>query len=304
MAATTHKTVVSSLTAEQRNYLTQRSDHAGLRALLIHFGLILLFTLLIVLQVPGWPVLVLPQGVLLLFLFTLLHEETHRTAFRSKPLNDALAAFCGWLLVLPPNWFRYFHFAHHRYTQHPEKDPELQSPKPATKAAYLWHISGLPVTWNNVKTLLQNARGPRAYSYVPDNATGLIRRESQLMIAAYVLVTMIALLTDTMGIVFWCWWLPLIIGQPFLRLYLMAEHGGCAFVEDMFANTRTTFTSSLIRRLAWNMPYHAEHHAYPNVPFYRLPEFHEVVKEKLKVTSDGYVEFHREVLHGLQDRVE
>lgn len=239
----------------------------------------------------------------MVFLFTLLHEVTHRTAFRSKPLNDSVAAFCGWLLILPPNWFRYFHFAHHRYTQNPEKDPELQSPKPATKAAYLWHISGLPVTWSNIKTVWQNARGSRVDSYVPDNTTGLIRRESQLMIVAYVLATMIASLTDTMGIVFWCWWLPLIIGQPFLRLYLIAEHGGCALVEDMFANTRTTFTTGLIRRLAWNMPYHAEHHAYPNVPFYRLPEFHDVVRDKLKVTSDGYIEFHREVLNELEGRV-
>lgn len=62
MAVTTHKTVVSSLTAEQRGYLTQRSDNAGLRALLIHFGYILLFTLLIVQQPQGWPVLLLPQG--------------------------------------------------------------------------------------------------------------------------------------------------------------------------------------------------------------------------------------------------
>ena len=30
----------------------------------------------------------------------------------------------------------------------------------------------------------------------------------------------------------------------------------------------------LVRFIAWNMPYHAEHHSYPTVPFHQLPRFH------------------------------
>ncbi len=254
---------------------------------------------LIILKVPGWLLLLLPQGILLVFLFTLFHEVTHRTAFRSKRLNDAVAVLCGWLLTLPPNWFRYFHFAHHRYTQNPDKDPELQSPKPSTRAAYLWHVSGLPVAWSNAKTLYNNAIGKCSDDYVPASALSQIRLESRLMILAYATVAVIAYLLGFLSFLLWCWWVPLVVGQPFLRLYLMAEHGCCEMVEDMFANTRTTFTTRMVRRLAWNMPYHAEHHAYPNVPFYRLPEFHREVKDKLKVTADGYSGFHREVLNNM-----
>ncbi|QMU57956.1 MAG: hypothetical protein GKR98_06935 [Boseongicola sp.] len=51
--------------------------------------------------------------------------------------------------------------------------------------------------------------------------------------------------------------------------------------------------------LAWNMPYHAEHHAYPQVPFYKLPELHELTAEHLAVTEAGYRRFMRGYVAGL-----
>ena len=94
--------------------------------------------------------------------------------------------------------------------------------------------------------------------------------------------------------IFWCWMLPLALGQPFLRAYLLAEHGLCPPVANMFENTRTTITTRLVRFLAWNMPYHAEHHAFPTVPFHQLPALHELTKQHLRTTSDGYAAFHAE----------
>jgi len=89
----------------------------------------------------------------------------------------------------------------------------------------------------------------------------------------------------------WLWILPVLIGQPFLRAYLLAEHGLCPPGADMLENSRTTFTNRIIRALAWNMPYHAEHHAYPAVPFHQLPALHDRVRAHLKTTSAGYGEF-------------
>jgi len=82
-----------------------------------------------------------------------------------------------------------------------------------------------------------------------------------------------------------------LIGQPALRAYLLAEHGLCPAVADMLENTRTTFTNRLVRALAWNMPYHAEHHSIPGVPFHQLPALHALTREHLKSTSPGYAAF-------------
>jgi fatty acid desaturase len=51
-----------------------------------------------------------------------------------------------------------------------------------------------------------------------------------------------------------------------------------------------------MRALAWNMPYHAEHHAYPAVPFHRLPEVNRAIGPRLKVTAPGYIDVQRQIL--------
>ncbi len=89
----------------------------------------------------------------------------------------------------------------------------------------------------------------------------------------------------------WVWILPVLVGQPTLRLYLLAAHGDCPRVADLFLNTRTIFTTGVMRFLAWNMPYHTEHHVYPQVPFHQLLTLHKVMRGYLNVTADGYVAF-------------
>ena len=71
--------------------------------------------------------------------------------------------------------------------------------------------------------------------------------------------------------------ITLFTGQPFLRYYLLAEHNGCVAGSEIMKNTRTTYSWELINQLAWNMPYHAEHHAWPQVPFHALPLLNEKV---------------------------
>ena len=94
-------------------------------------------------------------------------------------------------------------------------------------------------------------------------------------------------------LVWWVWWAPALIGMPALRLYLLAEHGDCPFVANMFENTRTTFTNRIVRFLAWNMPYHIEHHSLPQVPFHRLPALHAAMRAHLGMTAPGYRAFAR-----------
>ena len=69
----------------------------------------------------------------------------------------------------------------------------------------------------------------------------------------------------------------------------------------MFSKTRTTLTTRIVRFLAWNMPYHAEHHAMPSVPFYNLPALHDMTAAHLRQISDGYSEFSKAYVLSLRD---
>lgn len=288
-----HRAWLATLPPARKAALAQRSDRAGLRHLAGHLGLILGCGGLIAAGVPGWWLLLPVQGVLLVFLFTLEHEATHRTPFASARLNEAAGHLAGLVLLLPFLWFRYFHMAHHRWTNIPGRDPELAEPGPATLRAWAWHVSGLPTWFAALRLLGRLARGRVEDNFLPAGARGRIVTEARLMVAAYLALGLTLAFSP---LLLWLWIVPLLLGQPVLRVYLLAEHGDCPFVADMFRNTRTTFTSRIVRFLAWNMPFHAEHHVAPDVPFHRLPELHALMRDRLAVTADGYAAFTRAYL--------
>jgi len=294
-----HKDLVASLTPQQRADLTRPANLPGTIRLILHGGIIAGTGCLIFARVPLWPLLMIVQGIAIIFLFTVLHETVHRTAFKQRWLNDAVARLCGFLVVLPADWFRCFHFAHHRFTQDPERDPELLVSKPRTLSAYMAHVSGLPVWWNQLKTLLRNATGRQTDPFVNEAERGRVRWEACITIAAYGLAAGMSVNAGSAELLF-VWLLPVLLGQPFLRLFLMAEHGGCPFEKNMLANSRTTITTPVVRWLTWNMPYHAEHHALPSVPFFRLPDFHEITRPHLGIMENGYFPFHARYLETLK----
>jgi fatty acid desaturase len=59
--------------------------------------------------------------------------------------------------------------------------------------------------------------------------------------------------------------------------------------------TRSMQTSNLLRSIMWNMPYHAEHHAYPAVPFHALPALRKELEEEIQ-NYEQYPAFHLKVL--------
>jgi len=285
-----HKTIIAGLTAEQRASLLARSDAAGLRHLALYLAAMGTCTILIVLQGPLQPLIMLLQGILIVFLFTLLHETVHRTPFASENLNLWVGRFCGFMVFLGPEWFRYFHFAHHRFTHDPAKDPELASPKPSTPWQYLKYLSGLPETTARIRTLFRNAFYPNMDDFVPTKGKSKVMKEARVQLALYVVPLVGSIAAGSTWLI-WVWLLPMLMGGPFLRGYLLAEHARCPHVASMLENTRTTFTTPLVRFLAWNMPYHIEHHAYPAVPFYKLPEFHQFTKTHSLHLQNGYLPF-------------
>jgi fatty acid desaturase len=48
------------------------------------------------------------------------------------------------------------------------------------------------------------------------------------------------------------------------------------------------------------MPYHAEHHAYPALPFHALPAAHRALAPRIAVQAPGYVAVHRDIIATLR----
>ena len=284
-----HRSFVAGIDPDMRTTLTERTDKPALIRLALLIGIMALLGAIILARPPLWWVAVPVLGILTAFLFTLQHECTHKTPFRSPILSEWVGHISGFLIVQPFLWFRYFHLAHHKYTNDPERDPELTGdPKPQTLAAFVAHLSCIGYWRDKIVLLAQNARGDLIESYIPAQAKPRLRREARLMLAAYLGA---AILIGLMPGLFWVWPGPLLFGFPVLRLYLLAEHGRCPTVANMFQNTRTTFTNRMVRLIAWNMPYHTEHHVFPAVPFHQLPALHDLTKAHLQQVEHGYGRF-------------
>jgi fatty acid desaturase len=284
-----HTQFIASLDPTEKAALHLRSDSKGLIHLAGHIGALLVMALYIWAQAPLWPLLLLPYGIAMVFLFTLSHECTHATPFAHPRISDLVGHAVSPVIVLPFTWFRYFHLAHHKYTNDPDRDPEIAGhPRPTTWADYLNYLTGRGYWSTGASVIWNHALGRVTAPYLPAREHPAMIREARILLALYVLAAL-SLFFSPMAL--WLWIIPALIGQPFLRLYLLAEHGLCPPVADMLENTRTTLTNRIVRFLAWNMPYHAEHHVLPMVPFHALPALHRRIAAHLKSVSNGYTEF-------------
>lgn len=288
----------SLLSMDEVNRLGKKSDMKGLLQLLYHGGLLALtaFTLWRTMERANakaqWDILdtltltlsALLHSFILSFLFMPLHECVHKTAFRSPFLNDSLAFVFGFLTFRPPIHYKYYHMAHHRFTGDKKRDPELSGSlldlAITSIPMYLLYLSSLPFWIDRFATLLSHALlGARESYLTTKRAEYLVTRESRLFLALY-LALFIVSYALSLSAPLTLWLLPTFLAQPFLRFYLLAEHTGCLPLSDMRVNTRTTQTSWWYRKLAWEMPFHSQHHTWPSVPFHSLSALYEKVKEK------------------------
>ena len=289
---------MQSLSPADKVGLTKKSNRKGLVHLAIYTALTIGCAIWVWQLAPFWPVAFAALAILLAFTFTLQHECTHDTPFETRWVNSAVGFFTGVILFQPFLWFRYFHLAHHRHTNTPGRDPELDGDgKPDTWRDLIWYFSTIPYWQAKACVLWRSAFSQEFAEYIPTAARPKIQREARLMLIIYV-VAALALWFEPKILIIWL--VPLAAGFPFLRLYLLAEHGRCAFIANMFENTRTTFTNRIIRFIAWNMPYHTEHHVFPNVPFHSLPALHSLMAHHLQVTSSGYTNFTRAYVRSLK----
>lgn len=284
-------------------HLAERSDAEGLRRLGIHVLLLLLAGSAVAL-LPGWwkTPAVLALGIVQAALFAPFHETMHQTAFATRRLN----AIVGWLAGAPSlfNWHFYqvYHLAHHRHTQDPARDPELlQQAATLELRGYVLRMLAIPYWRSRFRFMVDGLRGDySAYPYFqPETAPRVIRSMRWMMGFVLAVAALVVWAFGWQALLLY-WVLPQLLGQPLLRAYLFTEHTLCSQGRDGLTNTRTMLTHPAVRLLMWNMPYHAEHHLYPFIPFHRLEAAHGVIRGKLAHVHPGYVDWHRGFLARLR----
>jgi fatty acid desaturase len=249
---------------------------------------------------PLWIVLLAMTlfGMTTVPLFAILHESGHNTAFASRTANRVVATVAAFSYFYIPTGFREFHFQHHRHTHDPHKDPEISvQGKPQTGLTekpllYLAYLTGLPVLMGKIGMMVTPGLGLYNvfFSYAPKKYYARMGWESRF---AILLHGGIIALTLTVFPGLWLIYPGYAIGHMFLSIYLPAEHSGLPHEGSILEKTRHIRTTGFIRFFMWNMPYHAEHHAYPGIPFHALPKLSAAIRNELKEKDKDIPQFQR-----------
>ena len=278
----------------------RRSNAQGAARTAAHLACMAATGTLVWLALPYWFLLIpamLLHGLTLVTMFAPMHECTHRTAFASPAANAAVGWVAGLLSFYNATNYRYYHSWHHRYTQDPARDPELMFPRATHRRAYLREISTVGFWYRRTVDYAILARGAARLPFLPESA----RRTVALSVAIQILVYFAAAIAIVMGFTapLFFFFLPSLLAMPFMRAYLIAEHTLCSADQNFLTNTRTTLTIFPVRLLMWNMPFHAEHHLFPAVPFHRLPALHDLIGDRFAHVAPGYVATNKQVWRAL-----
>jgi fatty acid desaturase len=219
-------------------------------------------------------------GILLNFLYAGQHELSHWTVFRTRNLNNVFGHLFGFIVFMPRESDRMEHYQHHRYTQNPELDGELQGDPYFTTTSYLLYVTGLSywprVLWRIVRAAF-TFDSPK---FFVDKQKKLAAIEGKLYLAGYAIAALLSWYYQSWFAVSY-WIAPMFITKIFHQSQNLTEHTGMPNESDILINTRTIKSNPILNWLAWNMPYHTAHHTYPAVPFYKLPALHAEMVENM-----------------------
>lgn len=210
------------------------------------------------------------------------HDATHYRLLPGRAVNDwAGNLLCLWPVFISVEGFRLFHVPHHRHTNlegdgnrelwHTHRDGALvedwQYPKSRAGLGLVLVKRGLVITglWWMTRGLLSSI---------------VVRERPAVIVVRYAYFAGVAAALTVTGswTVFLLYWLvPYCTWHTVIQYArLIGEHSAIDSETPAYRMTRTTIPTRLesLFVLPRNIGYHIEHHWFPSVPFYRLPELH------------------------------
>jgi fatty acid desaturase len=226
-------------------------------------------------------------------LLVLMHEGVHYRLLRNRRLNDwTTEVLLAWPHLVSARKYRKNHFAHHRHLN-TAQDPDLK--RRAGDPVWIFP-QAVPTL---ARTLFRDAVGLNAMALIKLAASVATADE----VPKWFLATRYAFYAVALGTIVYAgavegfvlyWIVPMFTWLVLImRIRSIAEHHAIESGEPTTAypRTRTTDATWLERIFLApkNVNYHIEHHFFPSVPFYRLPELHAILMSKPEYREGAHV---------------
>ena len=225
--------------------------------------------------------------------FVLAHEAAHYRLYRSRWLNELVGRTMGAMVGVSMCTYRVLHRLHHNNLYRPE-DPDIPL------------VGGYPrgtrYLLRKLATDLAGLTAHKTYAYFfgapvinedtqqvnrPLNDTSRKLRRAARLDRWLVVGVQIVLLAGAVSLGVWVeylvlWVLPAVtVLQGLLRFRAICEHGAVADPNSPLTAARTNFAPWWLEW--WLFPhhvnYHLEHHLYPAIPHYHLPDCHAALEQ-------------------------
>lgn len=231
---------------------------------------------------------VLAMGGLQQGLFVLAHDAAHYRLYRTRWLNDLVGQFCGMIAGIPMSTYRVLHRLHHNHL-YEANDPDMPQ--------YAGYPRGSGYLLKKLARDLSGLTAYKTYAYflgAPalntesgqpnrplDDTSPRLRaaalRNRWAVIVFHAAAPPLAFAAGWGLEYLLLWVLPLAtVLQGLLRLRAILEHGAVRGRSSTLLAARTNLAPPRLRwwMFAHHVNYHIEHHLYPSIPHYNLPEAH------------------------------
>jgi fatty acid desaturase len=295
----------SDIARKDMKVLMKRADQPAIRDTIILYGLMVVLAGMAIALMPSrWSVpFWLSYGVLYgSAMDSRWHECGHGTAFKTRWMNKVVYQIASFCMMRDPHCWKFSHARHHSDTVIVGRDPEIAIMRPVIAMKLLANLVGILDVWDAFKRMIVHAGGkmlPDEAVYVEEVFYDKVYRTARIWLAIYVAAGVSAVAFQS--------WVPLmLIGLP--RLYGCwhavltgwLQHGGLNDnVTDHRLNSRTVYMNPASRFIYWNMNYHVEHHMFPLVPYYKLPQLHAMLAHDIPAPNTSFFDAYREMLPAL-----
>ncbi|CAN7236756.1 fatty acid desaturase family protein [Rhizobium sp. LjRoot98] len=222
----------------------------------------------------------------------LMHEAAHYRIIKNRKVSDWMSdLLLAWPIMATVDGYRMNHLAHHQHTN-TDDDPDWAAKLGMAQFTFpqkVWRgvvqLLGYLVAVNSVRDILHMAK--RIAKHDRSTRTYKLLRIGFYAVAAIVF-SVFGLWTD-----FLLYWLVPFFTFFCLFLYVrsVAEHFGSMDYSDELGSSRTVYPY-VWEKLFFaphNINYHLEHHLYPGVPYYNLPELHAILMKNPTYAAKAHI---------------
>ena len=290
--------------------LSKRSDRPGLIHFLIYFSSLIFF---------GYLSYFFWGSILFYFFFFIystiytfaisnLHETIHRTAFKTRWINEVFLYISSFQLHSEPVGFRWSHTFHHSNTLQTEGeyDHEIEVSRPTDLLKFFLKFIPLSdiffIHQSSFVGTIKSSLGimsPAIKISAPKEQQKKIISNARIIIVIWAIIISISIYFNNLWpIIFY--FLPTFVGRPLHFAVNVTQHLAAKIdTKDHRLSTHTIILNPILSFYYWHMEYHTEHHMFPMVPSYNLKKLRNEIKDSLPIPFYGLFDFYKKVLPSL-----